>query len=112
LQTFLTGQLKNDTRFKLLLLTDGYFDHVQLRAFSSWSSRQSNLMICTVAIGVDADESCCKKISCNGQVFAAHDIVVALDTLTLGLNGNSKPPSSVEALHVGPDNSVDEDDWA
>jgi hypothetical protein len=80
LSNFLSQGFDSTPNRKILLLSDGNFNSLDVREFKEQLNLLSKLILRTVAIGADADLLKLKKISTNNTVYLSEDIASAIDS--------------------------------
>ena len=109
LKEFLESETEKTTQIRGIILSDGNCpDKALLKNFSAWCKEHPHLTLCTVAIGADSSHSGLKKLSTNNRVFSSEDISAAIQSLTAGIKGKVRCPTSVNEFSPPSDKEHEE----
>jgi len=98
LKDLLELEIERTTQVKGLILSDGIFPKALLKSFSAWCKEHLHLTLLAVAIGADSSHADLKKLSTNNRVFSPEDISAAIQSLTAGIKGEVRGPTSVNEI--------------
>jgi hypothetical protein len=113
LSDFLSQHLNDTGRSMVLILSDGYFNREDYKAFKKWKNKQTKILIRTVAVGAGADLLKLKKISTNNTVYLSENIASAIDGIIFGSDEPLNAPASTSQIlqSESPESEEPEEDW-
>lgn len=106
----LSQKMNHAEILRVLILSDGSFNHNDYEKFLSWKQQQKRLLIRTVAVGADADLFKLKKISTNNMVYLSENIASAINSTIFGSDEPLTAPVSIAHI-LQSEQAEPEEDW-
>ena len=98
LQRFFDQEIGQYGECYVLLLSDGHFPKKDIDAFQAWLSHQTKLNTQVVSVSADADAVKLAKLSTTKRVYAAEQLVVAINRLFLKSKASVTAPRKIAEL--------------
>jgi len=113
LTDILSQKMNHAEILRVLILSDGSFNHDDYEKFLNWKQQQKRLLIRTVAVGADADLFKLEKISTNKTVQRSENIATAIDRAAFDFNEPLSAPAITTQIMQGEpaESKKTGDDW-